>query len=112
MSNNLRLEVLLKAVDQATRPLKSIQTASKTLSGDIRDTQKGLRDLNGQAAKIDGFRKTSAQLACWTWIYSCLMSWRLSNVQSAVAKPFLFMACITILCKIRAIPLSVENGHG
>ncbi|EBX4160581.1 phage tail tape measure protein [Salmonella enterica subsp. enterica serovar Stanley] len=63
MSNNLRLEVLLKAVDQATRPLKSIQTASKTLSGDIRTTQKGLRDLNGQAAKIDGFRKTSAQLA-------------------------------------------------
>ena len=63
MSNNLRLEVLLKAVDQATRPLKSIQTASKSLSGDIRDTQKGLRDLNGQAAKIDGFRKTSAQLA-------------------------------------------------
>ncbi|EJD2277779.1 phage tail tape measure protein [Escherichia coli] len=63
MSNNLRLEVLLKAVDQATRPLKSIQTASKTLSGDIRDTQQGLRDLNGQAAKIDGFRKTSAQLA-------------------------------------------------
>lgn len=63
MSNNLRLEVLLKAVDQATRPLKSIQTASKTLSGDILDTQKGLRDLNGQAAKIDGFRKTSAQLA-------------------------------------------------
>ncbi|WP_112027275.1 phage tail tape measure protein [Escherichia coli] len=63
MSNNLRLEVLLKAVDQATRPLKSIQTASKTLSGDIRDTQKGLRDLNGQAAKIYGFRKTSAQLA-------------------------------------------------
>ncbi|EMC2550296.1 phage tail tape measure protein [Escherichia coli] len=63
MSNNLRLEVLLKAVDQATRPLKSIQTASKTLSGDIRDTQKGLRDLNGQASKIDGFRKASAQLA-------------------------------------------------
>lgn len=63
MSNNLRLEVLLKAVDQATRPLKSIQTASKSLSGDIRDTQKGLRDLNGQASKIDGFRKTSAQLA-------------------------------------------------
>ncbi|EIZ7366175.1 phage tail tape measure protein [Salmonella enterica] len=63
MSNNLRLEVLLKAVDQATRPLKSIQTASKTLSGDIRTTQKGLRDLNGQASKIDGFRKASAQLA-------------------------------------------------
>ncbi|TKU55931.1 phage tail tape measure protein [Citrobacter sp. wls711] len=63
MSNNLKLEVLLKAVDQATRPFKAIQTASKSLSGDIRMTQQSLRDLNGQASKIDGFRKTSAQLA-------------------------------------------------
>lgn len=63
MSNNVKLQVLLKAVDQATRPFKSIQTASKTLSGDIRDTQKSLRELNGQASRIDGFRKTSAQLA-------------------------------------------------
>ncbi|AYL46210.1 phage tail tape measure protein [Escherichia coli] len=63
MSNNLKLEVLLKAVDQATRPFKAIQTASKSLSGDIRMTQQSLRDLNGQASKIDVFRKTSAQLA-------------------------------------------------
>lgn len=63
MSNNLKLEVLLKAVDQATRPFKAIQTASKSLSGDIRTTQQSLRDLNGQTSKIDGFRKTSAQLA-------------------------------------------------
>lgn len=63
MSNDVKVQVLLKAVDQATRPFKSIQTASKTLSGDIRDTQKSLRELNGQASRIDGFRKTSAQLA-------------------------------------------------
>lgn len=63
MSNEVKLQVLLKAVDQATRPFKSIQTASKTLSGDIRDTQKSLRELNGQASRIDGFRKASAQLA-------------------------------------------------
>lgn len=63
MSNNLKLEVLLKAVDQATRPFKAIQTASKSLSGDIRTSQQTLRDLNGQASKIDGFRKISAQLA-------------------------------------------------
>lgn len=63
MSNNLRLEALLKAVNQATRPLKSIQAESKTLSGNIRDTQNKLRDLNDQAAKIEGFRKTSRQLA-------------------------------------------------
>ncbi|MEL0552379.1 phage tail tape measure protein [Raoultella lignicola] len=63
MSNDVKLQVLLKAVDQATRPFKTIQTASKTLSGDIRDTQKSLRELNSQASRIDGFRKTSAQLA-------------------------------------------------
>lgn len=63
MSNNVRIEVLLKAVDQATRPFKHIQTASKSLSGDIRNTQKTLKDLNGQASRIEGFRKTSAQLA-------------------------------------------------
>lgn len=63
MSNNVRIEVLLKAVDQATRPFKHIQTASKSLSGDIRDTQKSLKELNGQASRIEGFRKTSAQLA-------------------------------------------------
>ncbi|HCT8182399.1 TPA: phage tail tape measure protein [Klebsiella pneumoniae] len=63
MSNDVKLQVLLKAVDQATRPFKTIQTASKTLSGDIRDTQKSLRELNGQTSRIDGFRKASAQLA-------------------------------------------------
>lgn len=63
MSNNVKIEVLLKAVDQATRPFKHIQTASKSLSGDISRTQKTLRELNGQASRIEGFRKTSAQLA-------------------------------------------------
>ncbi len=63
MSNNVKIEVLLRAVDQATRPFKHIQTASKSLSGDISRTQKTLRELNGQASRIEGFRKTSAQLA-------------------------------------------------
>lgn len=56
MSNNVRIEVLLNAVDRANRPLKSIQTASKTLAGDIRTSQNSLRDLNAQASRIDGFR--------------------------------------------------------
>lgn len=63
MSNNVKLQVLLRAVDQASRPFKSIRTASKSLSGDIRETQKSLRELNGQTSRIEGFRKTSAQLA-------------------------------------------------
>ena len=63
MSNNVRIEVLLNAVDRASRPLKAIQNASKTLAGDIRTSQNSLRDLNAQASRIDGFRKASAQLA-------------------------------------------------
>ncbi|EMW0953028.1 phage tail tape measure protein [Citrobacter freundii] len=63
MSNNVRIEVLLNAVDRASRPLKAIQNASKSLYGDIRTSQKSLRELNAQASRIDGFRKASAQLA-------------------------------------------------
>ncbi|WKW44011.1 phage tail tape measure protein [Kosakonia cowanii] len=61
--SDVKIQVLLKAVDQATRPLKSIDKASKALAGEIRGTQDTLRGLNNQASKIDGFRKTSAQLA-------------------------------------------------
>ena len=61
--SDVKIQVLLKAVDQATRPLKSIDKASKALAGDIRGTQDTLRGLHNQASKIDGFRKTSAQLA-------------------------------------------------
>lgn len=63
MSNNLKLQVLLNAVDRASRPFKAIQTESKSLSGSIRDTQKTLKELNAQAGRVEGFRKTSSQLA-------------------------------------------------
>lgn len=62
MSNNLKLQVLLSAVDRASRPFKAIQAASHSLAGDIRHTQKTLKNLNAQAGRIAGFRKTSAQL--------------------------------------------------
>ncbi len=61
--NNLKLQVLLKAVDQASRPFKAIQNQTKALAGGIRETQSSLKELEAQAAKIDGFRKTSGQLA-------------------------------------------------
>lgn len=63
MSNNLKLQVLLNAVDRASRPFKAIQTESKSLSGSIRDTQKTLKELNTKAGRVEGFRKTSGQLA-------------------------------------------------
>ncbi|ORJ50990.1 phage tail tape measure protein [Kluyvera intermedia] len=63
MSDSLKLQVLLKAVDQASRPFNAVQTASRNLSGEIRGAQNELKDLNARARQIEGFRKTSAQLA-------------------------------------------------
>lgn len=62
MSNNLNLEALLKAVNQATRPFNAIQAASASLSGDIRATEQALRALNRQASQVNSFRQSSAQL--------------------------------------------------
>ena len=63
MSNNVRLQELLSAVDRATRPLKAIQRAGLSLEGEIRDSQAALRALDEQAGRIDGFRKANARLA-------------------------------------------------
>ncbi|KHN51325.1 phage tail tape measure protein [Pectobacterium fontis] len=63
MSNSLQLSVLLRAVDQATRPFRAVQDAARTLSGEIQGSQEQLKNLNAQAGRIEGFRKTSAQLA-------------------------------------------------
>ncbi|MGU0036155.1 phage tail tape measure protein [Enterobacter mori] len=62
MSNNVRLQELLSAVDRATRPLKAIQHAGLSLEGEIRDSQAALRALDEQAGRIDGFRKANVRL--------------------------------------------------
>ncbi|MEL0580129.1 phage tail tape measure protein [Pectobacterium punjabense] len=63
MSNSLQLSVLLRAVDQATRPFRAVQDAARTLSGEINGSQEQLKNLEAQAGRVEGFRKTSAQLA-------------------------------------------------
>ncbi|TAI86912.1 phage tail tape measure protein [Pectobacterium versatile] len=63
MSNSLQLSVLLRAVDQATRPFRAVQDAARTLSGEIQGSQDQLRSLNAQAGRIEGFRRTSTELA-------------------------------------------------
>ncbi|MBN3169120.1 phage tail tape measure protein [Pectobacterium brasiliense] len=63
MSNSLQLSVLLRAADQATRPFRAVQNAARTLSGEIQGSQEQLKTLEAQAKRIEGFRKTSAQLA-------------------------------------------------
>lgn len=60
MSNNVRIEVLLNAVDRASRPLKAIQNASKSLAGDIRKlTQTATRYV----LKLDGWITRNKSLA-------------------------------------------------
>ena len=61
--NNLRLQVILNAVDKLTRPFRSAQTSSKELAAAIQQSRARLKELDSQAGRIDGFRKASAQLA-------------------------------------------------
>ncbi|QOL13303.1 phage tail tape measure protein [Dickeya dianthicola] len=62
-SNSLRLQVVLDAVDKLTRPLRQAQAGSKGLSAAIKESQARLKALDTQAARIEGFRKASAQAA-------------------------------------------------
>ena len=61
--NNLRLQVILNAVDKLTRPFRNAQASSKELATAIQQSRTRLKELDSQAGRIDGFRKASAQLA-------------------------------------------------
>ncbi|MFO4949720.1 phage tail tape measure protein, partial [Salmonella enterica subsp. enterica serovar London] len=61
--NNLRLQVILNAVDKLTRPFRSAQASSKELATVIQQSRARLKELDAQAGRIDGFRKASAHLA-------------------------------------------------
>ncbi|ECM2263915.1 phage tail tape measure protein [Salmonella enterica subsp. enterica serovar Newport] len=61
--NNLRLQVILNAVDKLTSPFRSAQASSKELAAAIQQSRARLKELDSQAGRIDGFRKASAQLA-------------------------------------------------
>ncbi|EID2652977.1 phage tail tape measure protein [Escherichia coli] len=61
--NNLRLQVVLNAVDKLTRPFKSAQASTKVLAAAAQQSKIRLKELDSQAGRIDGFRKASSQLA-------------------------------------------------
>lgn len=60
---NLRLQVILNAVDKLTRPFRSAQASSRELAAVLQTTRNSLKELNKQAGRIDEFRKTRSQLA-------------------------------------------------
>ncbi|HEK2150011.1 TPA: phage tail tape measure protein [Proteus mirabilis] len=62
MSNNLKLQVVLSAVDKLTAPFRSAQESNKRLASAVRQSRDSLKTLNQQASQIDGFRKIKQRL--------------------------------------------------
>jgi TP901 family phage tail tape measure protein len=55
-SDNLRLQVILSALDKASGPFKRIMSGSKGVAGALRQQRDALRQLNAQQRDIDAYR--------------------------------------------------------
>ncbi|MDC6293998.1 phage tail tape measure protein [Ralstonia pseudosolanacearum] len=62
-ARRLRLEVLLAAVDKATRPLRNLMSTNNDLARAVKATRAQLKDLERTQASIDTFRKLSRDAA-------------------------------------------------
>ncbi|MCF1444657.1 phage tail protein [Ralstonia nicotianae] len=62
-ARRLRLEVVLAAVDKATRPLRNLMNANNDLARAVKATRAQLKDLERTQAGIDSFRKLSRDAA-------------------------------------------------
>ena len=60
MANDLKLQVLLQAMDKAAAPLKRIGAAGKTTAADLRGTRDSLRKLDELQQRVGDFRKVKA----------------------------------------------------
>ncbi len=63
MSQNLKLEVLLSAINKATGPLKQITKGSTETAKALKAARDNLRALNDQQKNVDGFRKLDKDIA-------------------------------------------------
>lgn len=59
--NNLRLQVILNAVDKLTRPFRSAQASSKELATAVQQSRARLKELDAQAGSLESFRKLQAE---------------------------------------------------
>ncbi|KFX26887.1 hypothetical protein KR96_21660, partial [Ralstonia solanacearum] len=62
-ARRLRLEVVLAAVDKATRPVRNLMNANNDLARAVKATRTQLKDLERTQASIDSFRKLSRDAA-------------------------------------------------
>ncbi|HDT0785488.1 TPA: phage tail tape measure protein [Klebsiella aerogenes] len=60
---NLRLQVVLNAVDKLTRPLKVAQAGSKELASAVRQTREQLKRLNDAGGQLKSFDQLSQSLS-------------------------------------------------
>ncbi|EBV5086693.1 phage tail tape measure protein, partial [Salmonella enterica subsp. enterica serovar Minnesota] len=62
MDKDLRLQVILGAVNKMTAPMKAAQNSNRKLAQAIQSTKKNIRVLDEQSGKIAGFRKNKQAL--------------------------------------------------
>ncbi|WP_068634892.1 phage tail tape measure protein [Thauera butanivorans] len=62
-ARDLRLQVILNAIDRASGPLKAITAGGKGMSAAVKAARDSLRALEAQGRQIDSFRKVSRDVA-------------------------------------------------
>lgn len=112
MSKDLRLQVILSAVDKFTKPFKSAQTSNKKLAETLRQSKQQLKELNNQAKQIDGFKKTKQSLDAANNAYQQATAKvsRLARELSTVQNPTRAQSRELDRAKAAAAKLKAETG--
>lgn len=63
MAGNLKLEVILQAIDRVTRPIKAMTRGNQELTQAFKATRERLKELDRAQSTIDSFRKLSKESA-------------------------------------------------
>ncbi|WP_272578711.1 MULTISPECIES: phage tail tape measure protein [unclassified Providencia] len=112
MSKDLRLQVILSAVDKFTKPFKSAQASNKKLAETLRQSKQQLKELNNQAKQIDGFKKTKQSLDSASQAYQQATAKvsRLARELSTVQNPTRAQSRELDRAKAAAAKLKTETG--
>ncbi|MEX6151113.1 phage tail tape measure protein [Providencia hangzhouensis] len=112
MSKDLRLQVILSAVDKFTKPFKSAQASNKKLAETLRQSKQQLKELNNQAKQIDGFKKTKQSLDSASQAYQQATAKvsRLARELSTVQNPTKAQSRELDRAKVAAAKFKAETG--
>ena len=62
MSKDLKLSIMLKAVDKVTRPLRGVIKTAEKLRGQMAQTSSELKEMEAVQRAIEGHRKLQQKL--------------------------------------------------